>query len=441
MEIDRRGLIHHRIGHGWASRVLGITSGAWHEKNSDSEVDPDRGKLIALIGGERKLFNGSGIDTNLCYSDPQVIRLLADAVTAYAREHPHIRYLHFWLADQANNQCECERCRGRRPADQYVEILNRIDEKLTAEGLETKIVFLIYLDLLWAPETARFANPDRFVLMYAPIRRSYSMPMAEDGNRQAAPFARNGFVLPPEAGGTLPYLRAWQRVFQGDSFIFDYHYMWDYINDPGSVSCARIMEKDMENLGSLGLNGMMSCQNLRVFMPGGLGMNLMGETLWTGKARFEERAKAYFAAAYGADGEACLALLEDISRALDPMILRGEKPVAGEAQAARFAAIAGRIDAFLPVIERNLNAPSPLLRKSWECMAFHVRLCRRLSQLLLCAARGESEAMETRWQEIRAYVCDNEPRFQREFDAFEFFNVWENKILFRFRQRAEATIE
>ena len=77
----------------------------------------------------------------------------------------------------------------------------------------------------------------------------------------------------------------------------------------------------------------------------------------------------------------------------------------------------------------------------FRSMAFHAQLCRKLSQLLICAARGESETMEARWQEIHAYVCDNEPRFQREFDAFEFFNVWENKILFRFRQRAEASIE
>ena len=32
-EIEKHGLDHHRIGHGWASKILGITSGAWHEKN------------------------------------------------------------------------------------------------------------------------------------------------------------------------------------------------------------------------------------------------------------------------------------------------------------------------------------------------------------------------------------------------------------------------
>ena len=439
-ELALRGLIHHRIGHGWASKALGITSGAWHEKNDEAEVLPERHRLIALIGGERKLFAGSGIDTNLCYADGQTRALLADEVVAYARTHPQIRYLHFWLADQANNQCECPRCRDQRPSDQYIEILNLIDERLSAEGLPTKIVFLIYLDLLWPPVRARIAHPERFVLMYAPIRRSYSVPMAEDAERQAAPFVRNGFVLPPEAGGTLPYLRGWQEVFRGDSFVFDYHYMWDYVNDPGRIQSARTMARDVENLASLGLNGMMSCQNLRVFMPDGLAMNLMGEAMWSGHAPGDAREKAYFKAAFGLDGEACLGYLERLSEAFDPPTLRGEKPIRGEENNQRYLAVPPLIDAFRPVIRRNLEK-SGRLDQSWACMDFHAELCGLLAGILIAAAQGNIEVMDYCWPVVRNYVQKNELRFQREFDAFEFLNVWENKILVRFRQQSEANIE
>jgi hypothetical protein len=257
-QITLRGLQHHRIGHGWSSKVLGITSGAWHELNNDDEVIDGRQRLIATIDGKKCLFKGSGIDTNLCYSDPEVQQLLVDEVAAYAKEHPEVRYVHFWFADTMNNQCECDRCAKARPADHYVKILNKIDERLSQEGLDTKIVFLIYLDLLWEPEKEVIQNQDRFVLLYAPIRRSYSVPLASDTGKTEPPFKRNGFVPMPGAGDTLPYLHSWQKMFKGDSIIFDYPYTWDFINDPGCYQSLQIMVQDAEDYRKLGLNGMMS---------------------------------------------------------------------------------------------------------------------------------------------------------------------------------------
>ena len=435
VEIRRRGLIHHRIGHGWVSKLLGITSGAWHEPNNDEEVLPERRGLLALINGKRCLFKGSGIDTNLCYSMPEVKELLAEEVATYARQNPEVRYLHFWLADQANNQCECAACKEQRPADQYVEILNRIDEKLTAEGLPTKIVFLIYLDLLWEPVHSRLRNPGRFVLMYAPIRRSYSVPMASDCHHEAAPFVRNGFKLTSSAGGTLPYLKAWQKVFDGDSFVFDYHYMWDYINDPGCFQSIRILAKDVENLKQLGLNGMMSCQNLRVFMPNGFGMTLLGEVLWSGKAAFQEHAERYFKAAYGKDAVACMAYLEKLSCGFEPEVLRGERPLHAPD---KYEAIQTAIHDFMPVIQKNLSSnTSTIQKRSWECLAFHAELGEKLAVLLADFARKDSKRAADSWQAVRLLVCQNEMRFQREFDVFEILNVWENKILPRLEELAK----
>ena len=61
-----------------------------------------------------------------------------------------------------------------RPADWYVRMLNEMDAAFTAHDISGKIVFLAYVDLLWAPEQEQLANPDRFILMFAPITRSYS---------------------------------------------------------------------------------------------------------------------------------------------------------------------------------------------------------------------------------------------------------------------------
>ena len=440
--VNLRGLSHHRIGHGWISMVLGITSGAWHEKNADSEVLDDRRRFIAWVDGKRELFDGSGIDTNLCCADPEAAELLADEVVKYARENPAVEYLHFWFADHANNQCMCEKCKDERPADQYVRILNRIDERLTAEKLPVRIVFLIYLDLLWAPVREKLNNPERFVLLYAPIRRSYSIPMALDRGYEEVPFVRNGFVPVPEAGGTIPYLEAWQQSFPGECFIFDYHYMWDYLNDPGGIGVARIAEQDAANLHLLDLSGMMSCQNQRVFLPCGVGMFLMGEALWSGRADFDKRAATYFSAAFGKDGAKCFAFLDQLSRAFDPGVLRGEKPVRTAENVARYAAIPASIEAFLPTVRANLaDAGSPAVRRSWECLAFHAEVCRKLAGVLLAATRGELADMNERWAEVRDFVCENELKFQRELDVFEFVLVWESKILPRLSAGSEKSIE
>ena len=64
-----------------------------------------------------------------------------------------------------------------------------------------------------------------------------------------------------------------------------------------------------------------------------------------------------------------------------------------------------------------------------------------LCEILLRTARGELAAMDGRWAEVRDFVCENELKFQREFDVFEFVLVWESKILPRLRAGSEQAIE
>ena len=440
-QITLRGLQHHRIGHGWSSKVLGMTSGAWHELNDDNEVTPGRERLIATINGKKCLFKGSGIDTNLCYSDPEVQQLLVDEVTAYAKAHPEVRYVHFWFADTMNNQCECDRCATGRPSDHYVKILNRIDERLTREGLDTKIVFLIYLDLLWEPEQEVIKNQDRFVLLYAPIRRSYSVPLASDTGKTEPPFKRNGFVPMPGAGDTLPYLHSWQKMFKGDSCIFDYPLMWDFVNDPGRYKSLQIMAQDAEDYHKLGLNGMISCQNLRIFMPNGLGMHALGNTLWSGCANFDAAADTYFAACYGEDGQKVKEFLRTLSDLFDPTVLRGETPVRSEKNVQNYKNIPLLLDKTFPIIEKNLKKEEDVWRRSWECLDFYTRFCRQMALALQLLAEGKKEEMQSAWKQMCFLAYENELQFQREFDVFNFLLVWSSKILNRLLDQEEVFIE
>ncbi len=447
-EMAKRGMMHHAVGHGWTAKALGLPAQGWY-KYSNDEVAPERRGLIASVGGRRELWKGVAINTNLCYSNPEARSMMADEIVKYARENRATDYIHVWLADAANNHCECPDCVGTMPADLYIKMLNEADTKLAAENLATRLVFLLYIELLWPPLKERFNNPDRFTLMFAPISRSYTEAMYKEAAGSMMPYVRNNIPRPKAVGDTLAYLRAWQEIFQGDSFVFDYHYMWDHFKDPGYYSMAKVLHDDIENLKDIGLNGYISCQNQRVFMPNGLGMHMMGSVLWSGVNDFNNESEKYFKAAYGKDWRQCRNFLRKMSEKFDPPALRKEKPSIGKKAMVRYAGISGYIEAFMPVIRRNLegwqvtevkdcagsDSSRPLAgndsqaldicrRMSWEYMEFYAGVLRKLSTLLVLRSSGDMTAMNNKWSEIKEYVCLNEYKYQRVFDVSLFIGTW-----------------
>lgn len=110
--------------------------------------------------------------------------------------------------------------------DFYVLLLNELDAALTERGLSTRIVFLIYQDLLWPPLEERLENQERFILMFAPISRTYSRELRWSKEAEVPPYVRNKLSFPRSAEANVAFLDAWREVFAGDSFDFDYHLMY-----------------------------------------------------------------------------------------------------------------------------------------------------------------------------------------------------------------------
>lgn len=327
-EIALRSLKFHAVGHGWTCVPFGIEASGWEEYTK--EIPEETKKLLAEVKGERNIFQ-CALNTNLCYSNPEVQERMTDAMVEYCRTHPAVNYLHFWMADGSNNHCECENCRKMRPSDFYVQMLNKLDKKLTAEGIETKIVCLIYVDLLWEPEEERIENPDRFVLMFAPITRTYSAAL-NDFDKSApvelAPYKRNENKMPSSVAENVLRLKKWQEThLADDSFDFDYHLMWDHHFDPGYYNVAKILHKDMCELELIGLNGMVSCQLQRTAFPTALPLYAMAKGLWDKESKFEDVSREYFAAAFGEDGEKVEKYLSELSDLFDPVFLRANKKV------------------------------------------------------------------------------------------------------------------
>jgi len=422
-EIKRRGLLYHAAGHGWTCEPFGIPGESWD--TFTGSITDEQKSLMAQVNGVRDLWKGVTLNTNLCYSNPAVRRRIADSIADYVLENRSVDCLHVWLADGSNNHCECDACRTMLPADWYVMLLNEIDAALTAANLPTRIVFLVYVDLLWAPEKMRLTNPGRFILMFAPITRSYSTALADAplfDEAKLPPYERNRLRFPSDVGENLAWLRQWKKNFPCDSFDFDYHLMWDYLRDPGADYAARVLFSDMQNLDKVGLNGMVSCQNQRVFFPSALMMHVMTAGLWSKSISYEEAAENYFRAAFGTSWQTAQAFLTRLSEGIDPRYLRCELPIVNSQTAECLRSLIPALEGYKPVFDEIIADPilSPAVRSSWEYLRCGCDLYARMAAFLADVADGDTIQAKVQYESLLEYVRSCEAALADVLDVFEF---------------------
>lgn len=416
--LKKRSLLYHAVGHGWTPACLGLDCNGWSV--SKEVLSEEKQRLIAQIDGKRKFFKGKPLNTHLCYSDPTARRLLAESVVEYAKTHPEVDVLHFWLADDFNNACECEECAKKRMSDWYVMILNEIDRLLTENGLNVKIVFLVYLELYWAPLEERILNPERFILMFAPIFRSYrkafsvSPPQKE---RKELEYKRNKMVYPSTAEDYLVFLEEWKKMFKGDAFDFDYHLMWDINRDFGGETLAEVLYKDIHSLPQIGLNGLLSCQIQRAFYPNGFAFYLMGRALSDASASFEEIREDYYSSAFGEYGDFAKYFYKKIERTVSFAYMRDEADAATALPGFKEAKI------FLTQTLKSFPEPdvkgSPVVTESMEILRFVAEnVLRLLNVLILKIEGGSEEEIEAADSSRKEFFNRREMRFNTYADGF-----------------------
>ena len=415
-EIARRGIGYHKTGHGWTCEPFGIDGTAW-DSERDYGLDEKTRQYLAEVNGKRELWGNVPLNTNLCYSNPEVRGKMTDAMTAYCKENKNIDILHFWLADGTNNHCECEECKKKRPADWYVTMLNELDEKMTAAGVDTKVVFLIYVDLLWEPLTEKIKNQDRFILMFAPITRVYGDNYSDalEYNEELPPYVRNNLIMPRALNQNLEHLRRWQKDFKGDSFSFDYHLMWAHVSDPGFERCAKNLFEDMRDLHKIGLEGMNSCQIQRVFFPTAMPFNMMAAALWDENCDYDAAADAYYASAFGEDA----ALVREYMKTLSDLMLVYNAAATGFAAGPYckdYEAFKAAVENFKPIIERNAAVEGPC-QEDWQLLKLHSEYCLLFAETFEMLEKGEEEKKIEAAKKLMDLICRNELDAQKVLDV------------------------
>lgn len=419
--ILKRGLLLHQAGHGWTGEVLGYPCNDW--KPAERPLTPESQPLAALLNGERKLFHQVSMNTNLCYSNETVIEKFADCVVEYCKSHPAASCIHVWLADEFNNICECEACRAQLPSDQYITLLNRIDEKLSSEQLSARIVFLLYQELLWPPVEQAFNNPDRFVLMFSPISRTFERSYELEGPKSPVPaYEINHITLPVNLKENLSFLRAWQRYFKGESFVYDYPLGRAHYGDFGYVHIARIISEDILKLRRLGMDGYISCQELRVCFPNALPNYVMGRMLFDESCTFKELEEEYFQAAYGKDWEAVLYYLTRLSSLCSCDYFNGKGPREDKSEEESMEKLLCTVQSFGFQEDKEDSRP-PAQNLFWKYLDYHREYSLRLGKALLKLSKGENQEAQSCFGDFQRMVCEKERSFQECLDVYRITEV------------------
>ena len=426
-ELHRRGMLLHKAGHGWTGEVLGYETVGW--KETPHPLAEEKRPFAALVGGRRELYLGIPADTNLCLSDPDAADRFEELVIQYARENPDVDYLHVWLADEYNNVCECEQCSRTTPSDQYVRLLNRIDRRLTDEGLPVRLVFLLYQELLWPPVEERLQDPDRFVLMFAPISRtfseSYRLEETEKGEPPLPAFVRNKVTLPVELNENLAFLRGWQRQFSGDSFVYDYPLGRAHYGDFSYIHIARVIHGDIQKLERLGLNGYISCQELRAGLPNTLPNYVMGRVLLDKTADVDEIIDEYFSAAYGPGWEQAKDCLSGLSQLQICDYLNGKGPRQDPLAAERLDRIEAVCTQYQSLLDRRIPGVDRVREGFWTRLGYHLAYTKLLAHAMACLARGEERQSREAWGTLQEFICRGEETFQPWLDVYRVLEVTE----------------
>lgn len=424
-EIKKHGLLFHAAGHGYTNSPFGISS------SYRGEVDDDIKQYIAMIDGKRGI-RGNFSDTNLCYSNTKTRSMIIDYIVVLLKESPEIDLLHVWLADGINNHCECDECVNVLPSDLYIKLLNELDERLKENEIDTRIVFISYIDLIWRPEAEKLKNKDRFILTHAPFYRTYEQSFKDVEALPDLPnFKRNKNKYPVSMSENAAFIKSWQDYFDDDNFLFEYHFWRGHYSDPGQFKIAKVLYDDITSFKKFNINGYVSCQVVKCFLPNGLGMHVMGRTLWDDSISFETIAQEYFCAAFGEDGQKCLEFFRKLTElyGLDPEDPDAEyqqfswtdsayeKNAMQKKKAEDFNKLIHLVEDFSEIIEKNLVDKDSYYYASWKYLSIYANMLNLLFITWESKVLHDEKRTRASWRILESYIREHEDDIGEVFDV------------------------
>ena len=381
---------------------------------------------VAELNGKRALHGGAPVYTNVCMSNPTVRKKIVDYAVKYSKAHSNIDYLHIWLADMFNNHCECDTCREKTPSDWYVQLLNEMEGELTRNGLGTNLVFISYVDTMWAPEREKFNNPDRFTLLFAPITRSYTAtlpPLSEEFKLQK--YERNKLTLPKTLTENLAYLNEWNKTYDGLKIAFEYHFWRHCVLEPSGIGLSRRIVEDVRAYKEHGIDGMIEDGTVRWFFPNGFAYYTTARSMFDTSLTEKDIAEDYFPYLYGKDWKKFYSLLDEIGAAFDCEFMEGEKSKAPDfsnyydpSHAENLRRIPTLVASLRELIEANYNSEYRVGTVGVRLLEYFADYAEGLSRALVEKALGNEEEAHRLGTEFLNEFGSKEIYIENYYDHF-----------------------
>lgn len=397
VEISKRGLQFHDMGHGWNTEAFGISTAAGWRADESRSVSEEARQYLALIGGERDLYQGVALNTNFCMSNRKARGIVAKCVADYAEISRGVSYLHVWLADWQRNHCECDECVKMIPSDWYVMLLNEIDEELSARGLDTRIVFVQYSDTSWAPEKIKIKNPKRFSMLTAAISRSYTYSVDKDPEVPKTTYVRNVTGRLDSLEEYLVHTRDWRKMANCPSIVYEYHFWKHQFYAPGVLSMAKRIFEDIESYRLNGFDGIIEDGSQRSFFPSGFLWYVYATKLFDLSYDLNTLTENYFSHAYGDAWREVLAGLERLDRHMPQSYIEQKHSVenvkvkVNKAVEDLLGGVEGICDELDAVLLANKNMPKRAETVAMRLMLRYTEYIRGLARALILHSRGEAK--------------------------------------------------
>ncbi|MCK4324497.1 MAG: DUF4838 domain-containing protein [Armatimonadetes bacterium] len=339
----------------------------------------------------------------------------------YARNHPEVDALHFWLSDAPNNHCECELCRDYGPWDWYATLINELSGPLKEVAPDMKLVIIAYHDLLWPPEKVELdTSHNNLIVMFAPISRCYGHSLADPGCGEEPSLqrpARNEMDTPRENRSLVWLWQQWDWTDRANCFVFDYHfYRCPWMGDGLSVDLPAVISQDIADYAELGLGGLINCQVQRVFYPTGWPL-FMTARLLAGETLSADERFRYFSYAYGANALTALDFLEGVRQVSDCPF--GGAEWCHQVKPERLQQMREFLRAQEPrLVGAAEDAESPTQHRSWQLLLHYYELLSRFITAQEFREIGDLDAAVAQIEDIEEFVRRTEPETARALDSY-----------------------
>jgi len=436
VEIAKRGLQLHDIGHGWTVDAFGIDSmGGWSKYDSDRLTEEQK-QYLPLINGVRSLFNNQPVNTQFCMSNKRAREMFVEYVCEYAERHSNSDYLHIWLADARNNHCECEECRRKLPSDWYVMLMNQLDRAFTERDIKTRIVFIAYFDTLWSPRSEKINNPARFAMLFAPITRSYTESLPEgELSKKPQPFTLNENLYPKDLEENLSYLKGWDAIPHGTNIAYEYHFWVHQVYDLSGIYLARRINEDIKAYRDFGFGGIIEDGSQRSTFPNGLALYTYARTLYDTSLCAEEILEDYYSHIYGEEWQDFRDYLNALSESLPFEMLEvglllmtpgGEEEKRAMLTRPEYTESLSRVREITnrgrELIKSHYNSPVRVQTVSVRLLEKHAELCDMLADALIERTKDNLEGALELFHKARVEFGKCEREIERYFDHFLCFD-------------------